>query len=624
MKSKIINSFFWGNSVALSWLWGLGLFFSVQITYLFGLTGLLGFALLNSIGLFLFGYGTQKIANRDKGQESLERFYKKWYKPFRLSLYLYQLLAITLTVFATVKYLFIPLLTSYWPGWDDGGSILQIFSLLLVVSLVISASCLLGEEFSIKSIKYWHLLIGAVLLVIIVSLLSYLQPKEIYNYQAWVKSETQKPIFIGYMVAIFVGFFVGPWLDLQQWQRAIQMRKEETNICTGYFFGSVIFFFLLIFHGLMASFVFNSNWFNPNMTSVGLGGIKYGHEQIVNYMIHFQSTLPVWVPLSYYLFIVFAVLTTLDSGYVSTRWFVKEVSKSSNSPVLSIIPKGIADSPIPTYILAGLITIFSVLANFELEYFMVFYATFFVAYASLGIARCFVPNSQHSLPQVKLFSIGALSLVVFAGGYFMQMAVLMIIGSILPILYVFWLVLNTDLLRVVKEKVEEVIDAASEIPVLKNLSKATHTAINGKTLEVSTGSHFEGKWFVHSFMATYADTNSVGNVYFGVYALWVGKTRELFFNYVLPDFNLKDTTYLILTRSFEHKYITETREFERISVKIRASEYNRKIATLEHQVFDSAGNLLGKGKQQLIFVSPKDYRLLDIPPEVIKAFMPYM
>ena len=71
MKSRILNTFFWGNSVALSWLWGLGLFFSVQVTYLFGLTGLFSFAFLNSIGLFLFGYGAQKIARRDKGQESL-------------------------------------------------------------------------------------------------------------------------------------------------------------------------------------------------------------------------------------------------------------------------------------------------------------------------------------------------------------------------------------------------------------------------------------------------------------------------------------------------------------------------------------------------------------------------
>ena len=69
------NSFFWGNSVALSWLWGLGLFFSVQMTFLFGLTGLLVFAALNATGLFLFGFLTQKIAWRDSGEESLERFF---------------------------------------------------------------------------------------------------------------------------------------------------------------------------------------------------------------------------------------------------------------------------------------------------------------------------------------------------------------------------------------------------------------------------------------------------------------------------------------------------------------------------------------------------------------------
>ncbi|WP_128331517.1 thioesterase family protein [Apibacter sp. HY039] len=624
MKYKLVNSFFWGNSVALSWLWGLGLFFSVQMTFLFGLTGLFSFAFLNALGLFMFGYGTQKIAQRDKGQESLERFFKRWSKPFRLSLYLYQLLAVALTIFAIVNYLLRPLLISYWPGWDEQGSILQLFTLLLVVALVLSAACLVGEEFTIKSIKYWHLLVGILIAVIASALLLYLQPQVLNDPVAWITENNSKPIFWGYMIPILIGFFVGPWLDLQQWQRAIQMRKENTNIASGYFFGALLFFLFLIFHGVLASYVFNSDWFTQDMASVGLGGLTYGHEMIVNYMVYFHSVMPWWVPAGYYCFIALAVLTTLDSGYVATKWFLKENSKTSNNPVLSMIPSNIIDSPIVTYLTAALIAVFGVLTDCEIEYFMVFYATFFVAYAALGIARCFVPNSQHSLPQVKLFSIGAFSLVVFASGYFMQVAWVMIMGSILPIFYVIWLVLNTDLLRVVKEKVEEVMDAASEIPVLRTLSKATQTVINGKTEEVSTGSHFEGKWFVHSFMATYADTNSVGNVYFGVYALWVGKTRELFFNYVLPDFNLKDTTFLILTRSFEHKYINETREFEKISVKIRASEYNRKFATLEHQVFDSAGNLLGKGKQQLIFVSPKDYKILDIPPDVIKAFMPYM
>ena len=47
--------------MALSWMWGLGLFFSVQMTFMFGLQGLLMFAVPNAMGLILFGFLTQKV-----------------------------------------------------------------------------------------------------------------------------------------------------------------------------------------------------------------------------------------------------------------------------------------------------------------------------------------------------------------------------------------------------------------------------------------------------------------------------------------------------------------------------------------------------------------------------------
>ena len=124
-------------------------------------------------------------------------------------------------------------------------------------------------------------------------------------------------------------------------------------------------------------------------------------------------------------------------------------------------------------------------------------------------------------------------------------------------------------------------------------------------------------------IATYQDTNSVGNVYFGMYGLFVGKTRELFFNVAMPDFDLKTTKFYILTRSYEHKFVRESREFDTITVKIKVADFNRKFCTLEHQIFGSDNELLGKGKQSLLFVSSKDYSLLDIPPEVYTAFIKY-
>jgi len=91
----------------------------------------------------------------------------------------------------------------------------------------------------------------------------------------------------------------------------------------------------------------------------------------------------------------------------------------------------------------------------------------------------------------------------------------------------------------------------------------------------------------------------------------------------MPKFDLKDTPFYILTRSFEHKFVRETREFERVSVRLRIAGYNRKFVTLEHEIYDSSQHLLGKGKQSLLFVSSADYRMTDLPAEIVAAFIAY-
>ena len=67
----------------------------------------------------------------------------------------------------------------------------------------------------------------------------------------------------------------------------------------------------------------------------------------------------------------------------------------------------------------------------------------------------------------------------------------------------------------------------------------------------------------------------------------------------------------------------ETHEFEQVSVRIRVAKFNRKFATLEHEVYDSSQKLLGHGEQSLMFVSSSDYKLIDIPQEVHQAFIAY-
>ena len=628
MNTRWINALLWGNSVALAWMWGLGLFFSVQMTFMFGLQGLLLFAIPNALGLMLFGFLTQIVAKRHAGGgESLAIFFDKFAKPFRLIFYLYQVVAITLTVFALTKYLF-------WPLELVSGSMTPIY-LSLVVFVVLAAGCLFGEEFGIQRIKYGHGMFGGLLLICVAVILFQISPGGGgLKWGAEQPGAWAGPSLLGYAIPLIVGLLVGPWLDLQHWQRAIQIHREKTSIRSSYFFGGLIFFLMLLFHGCLAAWVMSKGVVDGSGVALygkeGLDGFRYAHELVVQYIDRLDDAHRGWLPAAYFSFLAICILATLDSGYIALKWFLGNTLAKTDNLLIGMLPKRLLDSPIPTFLLVGVVTIGSLWGGVELEYFMVFYASFFVGYSSLAIARCFVPNSQQALPQIRMFSLASISLVIFAFGYCTSASGMMLLGSLLPLLYVIWLVVNTDLLRVVTERAGEVIDAASEIPAIKAMTK-TATAVTGSQVvspepqdaHVLSG-HFEGKWFTYSMIATYSDTNSVGNVYFGMYGMFVGKTRELFFNKAMPDFDLKTTKFYILTRSFEHKFVREAREFDTITVKIKVADFNRKFCTLEHQVFGSENELLGKGKQSLLFVASKDYSLLDIPSEVHKAFLPYL
>lgn len=609
-------------------MWGLGLFFSVQISFMFGMRGLLMFAVPNAIGLMLFGWLTQIVAKKHQGgQESLALFFDKFAKPFRLIFYLYQIVALSLTVFALVKYLFVPLLATF-----DGfsGNAVVALAVTMAVFVLLAVGCLFGEEFGIRKIKAGHALLGALLLACIVTVLLSLNPLELGNGVLGLGSKYgyEETRFWGLAVPLVVGLLVGPWLDLQHWQRAIQIHREKTSIRLSYVFGGLIFFCLLMFHGFLAMWVMGNAAPGIALVASELDDLVYGHHIVVEYFTKGFSGNS-WIPAAYFGFLVICVLTTLDSGYVSLKWFLEKNVEKSENMLLSIIPKQIVSSPIPTFVVVAIFALIGYFAKFEVEYFMVFYASFFVGYAALAIARCFVPNSQQPLPQIRMFSMACLCLVIFAFGYMVNQNVLLYVGSLLPLAYVVWLVTTTDLLRLVTEKADQVMHAAAEIPAIKAIARQEPTA-RTEVEAPASGSmhdlhgHFEGKWFVYSLVATYQDTNSVGNVYFGMYPLYVGKTRELFFNAAMPDFDLKTTKFYILTRSFEHKFVRETREFDTITVKIKVAEANRKFCTLEHQIFGSEGQLLGKGKQSLLFVSAKDYGLLDIPSEVYTAFMKYL
>lgn len=615
-RHRWFSTLLWGNTVALSWMWGLGLFFSVQFTILFGLFGLLTFAIPNALGLVGFGLVTHHIARRESGSESLARFFTTWSRPFRLVFFLYQLLAISLTIFAFLRYVWQPLGFEPWTLY-----------LPLTLLIVLAAAVLFGEEFDIKRIKYSHgvmalLVLGAVILVGGTAL------HEGTGEFHFPKLPTDDAYYWGYAVPIIIGFLVGPWLDLQQWQRAIQMHRERVSVAASYWVGALMFFGLLLFHGSLALWALNQG--AGKMLRQGLGDYNYGHETILRLFYENAAAMP-WAFVAYCVFLCVCVLTTLDSGYISLKWFLQEGASRSNNPIFALLPPKLLTSPIPALLFAGFVAFVGAILGLELEYFMIFYATFFVGYSVLGISRCYLFRPANAIPQIKMFCIGSLAVVIFAYGYFLRYPLFMVLGSLLPLGSIAWLLLKPSAGEDFVSGSDE-LEASTQDPATSAAAavvppdESLDAGASGGGLRVGThdvGGHFDGKWFVHSFVATYADTNSVGNVYFGMYAMWVGKTRELFFNRAMPKFNIKNTPFFILTRSFEHKFTRETREFETVSVRIRIANYNRKFVTLEHKIYDSSDNLLGHGKQTLLFVSSSDYKMIDAPSEVLSSFIAY-
>ncbi|PWU07223.1 MAG: hypothetical protein C5B47_06500 [Verrucomicrobia bacterium] len=611
---KWLDVCFWGNTTALSWMWGLGLFFSVQFTTQFGLYGLLSFIIPNFIGLLGFGLVVHCIARRQPGSESLANFFSSWSRPFRLVFFLYQILAITLTIFALLQYLWRPL--DLQP---------QALYLPLTVLIILAAAILFGEEFNIRKIKFSHAGMTVILLVAIAWILRTQSDSVIATPTRYHPLPTNNLHYWGYAVPIFIGFLLGPWLDLQQWQRAIQMHRERVSIAASYWVGSSFFFLLLLFHGLLTLAALNSG--AATYLREGLSGYLYGHDILTRLFYNNGGTHPVTFA-AYATFIIVCIITTLDSGYVALRWFLQENLRKETHALLALVPTRLLTSPIPIFVFAGLVALLASVLNLELEYFMIFYATFFVGYSGLSIIRCFMNSPANVIPQVKMFCVGSLAVVTCAYGYFLRHPIFQMLGSLLPLLYIVFLIFKPSSSEDFVSGAEELDAPANAAPLSPKNFEETQSSRDPNTelkpsfpMKHHLAGHFEGKWFVHSFVATYADTNSVGNVYFGMYAMWVGKTRELFFNRVMPRFNLKNTPFYILTRSFEHKFVRETREFETVSVRLRIARYNRKFVTLEHEIYDFSNDLLGKGQQSLLFVSSSDYKMIDIPPEVGAAFV---
>jgi acyl-CoA thioesterase FadM len=574
-----LRSLVWAPTIALSWLWGLGFFYSIHVTLTYGWLGFIGFAVPNALGLGLFGW----IVGRAKSSPDL--IVKSFEDSYGGVILLFQFASAAITIFGFVAY--------FWAPMYGAGAAIGVALFLLGASAI-------GHGLSLTGLKRLH--VAALVVALVAGALSLFALSG--SKDAWtVPLASFDSRFYGLVVPTLVGFLLGPWLDIQHWQRAAAIHREGGSVGLAYAVGAVLFFGLLSLNALLAAAAGKGGIvISADGLPAAEGAVAFASAHLPAGLLGAGGAYAVWTTL--------ALGTTIDSSYSATRWFLATKQSRSVSAVLALIPPGVASSPLWIIACATFVAAVAYRANVGLIYLMLPFATLFVSSAACLV--CEVLGGRRIYDPVLCFLIGCAAAIIFVLGYlpptplFLTLSPLVgLIGAAPAIVGFFAPQPNGD--------GRAVVEFADAPPV----------GIATTALDVVSSHGFDGQWFVMHLTPTYDDTNSVGNIYFANYVRWVGKARELFFNICMPSFDLKTTQYYVLTRSFTHDFRVEAKEFEAITVRIRISGHNRKFVTLQHEIYGGAHEMLGRGEQTLMFVDTKSNRPLDIPGEIIRGFLPY-
>lgn len=590
-----------GNSAAVAWVWGLGLFFSIHFSFLYGLQGLLAFAIPNTLGLVLFGVFVDRLSKT----RNLETWFFASARKAPVIIVAYQITAVAITVFAFAQYLWAPAIG---------------FQVLLAAIGFLALGSFTGELLRLRGIVVFHTVISFFCLAVAaVFLIGSPWPGAIAS------SAPRAPYdatFAGFIVPLIAGLLVGPWFDIQQWQRAIALNQRNSSVLLGFLWAAAIFFTYIMVTG--------------TVTLALTGGLEPGQFVGADGFVHAQSALTVALQSEPLLLTAFGLaaglllLGTIDSAKVALNWYLTKERVTIDNPLVVMIPEKLFTSATPYILAAFLIAAGMMWVGGSIEYLMILYASLFLGFSAQLAWNAFrLKPAAHFNPATT--SAGAVGLILMAIGYFESLPAFMIAAPLVPLVTLFTPSPKTDEMLIELEPVENRqvpfkgtpgIEAQTETETAKPGMLDSIVPVEPAVIHTSS-SGLEGKTFFHRITATYGDTNSVGNIYFANYFMWIGKTRELFFRHCMPDFDLKKTDFYILTRSFTHKFLQEAREFDEITVKMHISSFNRKFVTMAHTIETADGSLLGKGEQSLMFVQSDDYRLTDIPKSVYNAFITY-
>ena len=379
----------WAPTIALSWLWGLGFFFSFNITLNNGWLGFLAFALPNAFGLLAFGWilGAPGI-----DPTAVFEAVRKRYVGFFLTS---QILAVAITIFASVAYLFLPIF---------GVASIPIVAVFVILSTAV------GHSASMRGLKHLHIVylaVGIAAAATLLAILSRTSPSRPVPFAAFDGR------FYGLVLPSLAGFLFGPWTDVQHWQRAVAIHAEGGSVRRAYVWGGLLFFCLIALNASLAAAA------GP-LAIVTMDGLK-GYQAAVAFAVIKAGGGVAAV--AYVIWAGAAIASTLDSFYFATKWLMRSTLEGNTNPLLTAVPTGLMTSPLWYLVTAVLVACLAIGLNVPMIALMIPYATLLVGSAACLVCEAVGGRPSHDAVQCTM--IGTASLVLFLTGYFENAPLLM-------------------------------------------------------------------------------------------------------------------------------------------------------------------------------------------------------
>ena len=383
MPSHFIRSATWSPTIALSWFWDFCFWYAIHVTLTYGWLGFLAFALPNAGGLALFGW---VLGAPRRNPEALIAAVQGAYAPLFLGA---QFFAVAITIFGFAAY-----------GW------LPLFGHEAAVGMValVLVACSIGHAVPLRGIRIVH----AALLVLglIAAATMFAGSADPSRRPGRSRPGFRRALLWARRACRLVGFLLGPWMDIQQWQRAVEIWGSGGSVRAAYLTGAVLFLGFLSINALLAA---AAGLGTPVVSSDGIPGAYEAAAQAV------ARTKAISTTTAFLVWTAIAAATTIDSFYSATRWLGTSITARSNSPLLAFVPAGLVASPV--WILGAALATASaaIWADLSLLYLMMPFATLLV-----GAAACLVCESLGATRRydpVLSSMIGATACLIFLTGY---------------------------------------------------------------------------------------------------------------------------------------------------------------------------------------------------------------